>query len=116
MSELRQQGYPSPDQVSDAILEKNGKLTILPKAEFSPPTLGDLQIQGQSAPLMHVVLTNGICNEAGLRLIGKDRDWLLHALRRSGYAPADLFCVTANQSGQIIAIPLQKKKKGERPS
>lgn len=110
MSELRQQGYPSLDQISDAILEKNGKLTVLPKAKYAQPNLSDLRIKGTDPSLMHVVLSNGKCNEAGLNLIGKDRAWLLRELQKRGYSAKSLFCATANESGELLLIPLQTKK------
>ena len=44
MSEIRQQGFGSFDCVWYAILEKDGKLTILPRARYSPPTQEALNI------------------------------------------------------------------------
>ena len=115
MGEIRQQGYSSMEQISDAILEKNGKFTILPKPAYAQPTLHDLQLSQQDDPLMHVVFSDGRCNRAGLSIIQKDEAWLTRALQKQGYAPKNLFCVTANRRGDLLAIPLQKtpKKKGK---
>ena len=115
MGEIRQQGYTSIAQVSDAILEKNGKLTILPKPQFSQPTIEQMGIEPQTDPLMHVVLTNGHFNQAGLSLIQKDEAWLRDAIRQQGHTPDTLFCATANQSGELFLIPLQKPKRSNRP-
>ncbi len=104
MGELRQQGYTSPDQVDCAILEKNGKLTVLPKPQFAPPTAADLKLSPSPSPLMHVVLSMGIINDAGLRLIGKDRPWLVSELQKRDLSPASLFCVTANSSGELLVM------------
>lgn len=114
MGEIRQQGYSSIDQVNDAILEKNGKFTILPKSQFSTPTVQQLGIHDQQDPLMHVVYSDGKCNYSGLSIIEKDEDWLKSELERLGYTAADLFCVMANRSGEICAIPMQNRKGAKR--
>lgn len=110
MSEIRQQGYPDLSMISDAILEKNGKLTVMPKPQFAPPNLGQLGIKVLKDPLMHVVLSGGTYNDAGLRLIGYDRAWLDAQLARRGYARDSLFCVTANEKGQLLLIPNTDKR------
>lgn len=114
MGEIRQQGYTSIAQVNDAILEKNGKLTILPKPQFAPPTVEQMGLAPQDDPLMHVVLTNGHFNRTGLSLIQKDEAWLRDQISSQGYTPDSLFCATANQSGEIYLIPLQKPKRSNR--
>ncbi|MBR7098251.1 MAG: DUF421 domain-containing protein [Clostridia bacterium] len=115
MGEIRQQGYTSIMQVNDAILEKNGKLTILPKSQFAPPTVEQMGLSPLDSPLMHVVLTKGHFNRAGLSLIRKDEAWLRDEIQRQGYSPDSLFCVTANQSGELLLIPLQETKRSKRP-
>lgn len=114
MGEIRQQGYSSIDQVNDAILEKNGKFTILPKPQYAQPTAGQLKIQQQEDPLMHVVYSDGRCNRSGLSIIQKDEEWLKNNLRDRGYTPEDLFCVTANRLGELCVIPLQPTLKGTK--
>ena len=114
MGEIHQQGYSSLEQISDAILEKNGKFTILPKPAYAQPTVKELNLPQQEDPLMHVVFSDGKCNRAGLSIIQKDEAWLARRLQKEGYAPKDLFCVTANRRGELLAIPLEEslKKKG----
>ena len=116
MGEIRQQGYSSLEQINDAILEKNGKFTILPKPAYAQPTVKDLNLSQQDDPLMHVVFSDGKSNRTGLSIIQKDENWLVKNLKKQGYAPKDLFCVIANRRGELLAIPLQEplKKKGKR--
>lgn len=109
MSEIRQQGYSDLSMISDAILEKNGKLTVMPKPQFAPPNLGQLGVSVPEDPLMHVVLSGGTYNDEGLRLIGHDRAWLDAQLARRGYKRERLFCVTGNEKGQLHLIPLSGK-------
>ena len=102
MSEIRQQGLTELSQVECAILEKNGKLTILPKAQFAPLTAELLKLKPPQDELMHIVYCNGVYSKKGLGLIGKDRDWLDRQLLRRKLDPAELFCVTANESGKLF--------------
>lgn len=104
MSEIRQQGLTDLSMVECAILEKNGKLTVIPKAEYATPTVGQLGLQVANEGLMHIVFCNGSYSTFGLSLIGKDRDWLERQLARRKLLPEQLFCVTANEQGHLYWI------------
>ena len=110
MSEIRQQGFCSLACVWYAILEKDGRLTILPRARYSPPTQEQMKISSQEESLMHVVYNGNAFNDKGLLLIGKDRAWLKKQMARRGVELSHQFCVTANDRGDLYWIP---KKKGE---
>lgn len=102
MSEIRQQGLTALSQVDCAILEKNGKLTILPRSECSPPTAEQMNLKPPQDKLSHVVYCNGAYNKNGLQLIGKDRAWLERELQRRRLEPDTLFCITADASGKLF--------------
>ncbi len=104
MSELRQQGYADLSQIDEAILETNGKLTILPKPAFSMPNASQLGVTLSEEPLSHVVFCAGRVNKAGLSLIGKDPAWLRRELSRRKVSAKSLYCVTANRSGEIHLV------------
>ncbi len=111
MSEIRQQGFCSIAYVWYAILEKDGRLTILPRARYSPPTQEQMNIPSQEESLMHVVYNGNIYNDMGLSLIGKDRSWLEKQMARRGVSLCDQFCVTANSRGEVYWIPKKKEDK-----
>ena len=111
MSEIRQQGFCSLAYVWYAILEKDGRLTILPRARYSPPTQEQMNVAAGEESLMHVVYTGNTYNDKGLALIGKDRAWVDKQMMRRGVVLTDQFCVTANSQGEIYWIA---KKKGEK--
>lgn len=108
MSEIRQQGLTDLSQVDCAILEKNGNLTVLPKAKYAQPTTEQLGISAEDDALMHIVYSNGTYSKVGLRLIGKNRDWLKKQLKRRGLDEQQLFCVTANENGDLYWIKKEK--------
>ena len=104
MSEIRQQGLTDLGQVECAILEKNGKLTVIPKAGTLPPTADQLGLQVVDEGLMHIVYCNGRYSGIGLSLIGKDVAWLKRELTRRKLEPTNLFCITANREGKLFWI------------
>lgn len=116
MGEIRQQGYSSVDQISDAILEKNGRFTILPKPQYAQPTTEQLGLKSQDDPLMHVIFSDGKCNHSGLSIIGKTEEWMLDTLRAKGCSKDQIFCMLANKLGEVTVIPLETNKGGKQRS
>ena len=114
MSEIRQQGISSLSQVDCAILEKNGKLTVIPKSAYATPTVSQLGLREEPSDLMHIVYQNGKANPAGLSLIGRDEAWLDEELAKRGLHQRALFCVTANDRGELYTVPLQNKRKNQK--
>lgn len=110
MSEIRQQSFTNLTQIDCAIVEKNGKLTILPKSEFSTPTATDLGLSLPKSSLMHIVYHNQSISKTGLSLIGKTEEWLLKEIQKKGIAPESLFCITANEGGDLHFIQKQCKE------
>lgn len=110
MSEIRQQGLTSLEQVDCSILEKNGKLTVLPKAKYATPTAEQMGIEVKDEPLMHIVYCNGSFSKQGLRLIEKDRMWLEAKLKKQKLDIRELFCVMADETGNIIPLKKAEEK------
>lgn len=110
MSEVRQQGLTDLSQVDTAILEKNGKLTVLPKAKHQPPTAEQLGLSPKNEPLMHIVWRNGAFSSTGLELIEKDRAWLLRRIQSEKLELSKLLCIMANREGRLIWISKEEKK------
>lgn len=113
ISEIRQQGFTDLAQIDCAIVEKNGKLTLLPKTAFSTPNATDLGLSLPKTPLMHIVYNNGSISKTGLSLIGKSEDWLLRELKKKKLSLDRIFCVTANECGEIYWITKQQKEKSK---
>ena len=104
MSEIRQQGYADLSQIDEAILETNGKLTVLPKPAYASPTASQLGIPLKEEPLSHVVFYAGRVNRAGLELIDKDAAWLRREFARRKISAQSLYCATANSDGKLTLV------------
>ena len=56
---LRECGYFNISQVQYAIMETNGKVSVMPKAEFAPATNGDLKLDIQNSFIPIILVSEG---------------------------------------------------------
>lgn len=109
MEELRCQGYPDPSGVWYAILETNGQLSVLPKAQEKPPTLSQLDRQVPEPGFPLVLISDGHVLEHNLTARGVDRRWLEEELKRQGCsAPEAVFLMTLDETGGVYLSPRQE--------
>ena len=110
MSELRQNGFTELSEVAYAIIEQDGKLTVLPRSEDRPPTAKEMGIKATDSGLSHIIIAGGVVNEHGLSVTGKDRSWLDKRLRRENCRPKDVFLMTLADSGHVNIIMKEKRR------
>ena len=56
---LRQNGYYSFDQILYAIIETNGKISIIPQSDNAPATAKDLGVKNPPAEIPSIVISDG---------------------------------------------------------
>ena len=102
LEELRCQGYTDLQTVKYAILETNGKLSVLPRAQDRPPTARQLKVTVQEGGLPRVVISDGHVLEHNLKALGHDRPWLDSQLSRRGCKDAgEVFLMLVNEQDSI---------------
>ena len=111
ISELRQNGITDISQADYAIMEQDGRITVLPKADYRPLTANDLGITVSDEGLSHIIVSNGVINSHGLCTIGQDDKWLSSYLKKKKVSARDIFLMTVNDSGEIFLST--KEKSGE---
>ncbi len=104
LSELRQQGLSNINEVEYAIIEQNGKMTVLPKQRYSQPTYEDLGLLPKERGICHVLISDGRIDRYGLKITNKTEDWLLHTLNEQSTRPDEVFLMTLDDSGQTNII------------
>ena len=115
LEELRGQGYPDLSAVQYAILETNGRLSVLPFAGERPPTARELGVRARESGLPRVVVSDGRVLEDNLRALGKDRAWLREELGRRGCRePGEVFLLLADETGQTFLTKKETGKGAER--
>ena len=81
LMQLRNKNIFNITEVEIAILEPDGNLSIIKKAEFSTITSGDMKIQVSKVGMMIDLVLNGNILSSHLAHIQKDEKWLMAQLR-----------------------------------
>ena len=98
--ELRQQGIFNIEDVGFAIVETNGKLSVLKKPEKDIPTAEELGIKTNDKGLEVVVISDGEISKYSLKICGLNRDWLFDILKKENTELNDVFLMIANGQGE----------------
>lgn len=98
----RCQGYFDLQEIETAIMESNGKLSIMPKAQKRPTIPEDFGLNPtQEFPLANVVIDGNILYR-NLKLTGKDEKWLLKQLHSKGAKDVkDILLATCSCDNQV---------------
>ena len=104
ISQIRQNGIFNLDEVDYAILEENGKMSIIPKAQHRQPDMSDMNIKVSDSGVMHILISDGQINTHGLKLTGKNEKWILNQLSSRSLRVRDVFCMTCNDAGQVYIV------------
>ena len=107
--ELRQQGIFNIEDVGFAIVETNGKLSVLKKPEKDIPTAEELGIKTNDKGLEVVVISDGEISKYSLKICGLNRDWLFHILKKENTELNDVFLMIANGQGEYKIIEKERK-------
>ena len=112
--ELRQKNITDIAEVDYAIIEPNGKMTVIPKAQFAQPSRKDLGIHVKETGLCHVIISDGKISKAGLTMIRKSPLWLSNTLRKMKKDLNQIFLMTVDDSGGIHLVEKSQIIENER--
>ena len=104
ISELRQKDITDLSEVRHAILEQNGKITVVPKARHRAPTAEQLGLSVEDTGLYHVVIDKGVINRHGLRQLRYSRETLTGMLSEKGLSRKDIYLMMINDCGDVQII------------
>ncbi len=114
--ELRQAGAFALEDVAYAIIETNGKMSLLKKASEDYLTPKQAGVKANPEALEVVVVSDGKISQKSLELCGHNPAWLREQLKDQGAQLEDVFIMTARTDGKqrIIRKDLGKPGKGSR--
>lgn len=104
ISELRQNNISSIDEVEYAVLEQNGKISVLQKPEYRTPTMQDINLSAKSNGLYRIVIENGYIDEYGAKESGLSRDDVLNALSQNNIKLNEVYLLMVSDKGQLNII------------
>ena len=99
----------SIDEVYYAIVEENGMLTVVPKADNRPLTLSDLGKSGIERGIAHIIISDGRIDRKGLERAGLTEARLLNHLKLDKVDVSDVFLMLRDDSGKYTVILKDKK-------
>lgn len=108
--QLRQLDCFNIEDIAYAIVETNGKMSILRKPDKDTPTLSDLKIEKQDKGIEAVVISDGERSDYSMKLCGVDDAWLNKTLEQNKVEQKNVFLMTANKKKEYQIILKEKTK------
>ena len=104
LDQLRAKDIFDLGNVSYAILETNGSLSVLQKGEFQSPTLADLHLAAtETDGLAYMLVLDGKLCEQAIATCGVDETWVRSRLRQVGIMhPQDVFYAQLTPDGTLL--------------
>lgn len=99
LGELRQKDVFDIGEVEYAILEENGKLSVMKKSVDSPLTPRQLELKIPENGMCHCVITDGKLNESAISSAGLTEKRIKKVLAAGGHTVEGAFLMTVNDSG-----------------
>lgn len=111
LEELRIQGYADLRTVKFAVLESNGKLSVLPRASQRPVTAAQMDIKAEETGLPVIIISDGRLLSKSLAAQGRNEKWLYRQLAAHGLtSPRQVFLLTVDQLGNTYCVPKEGAK------
>lgn len=106
LEELRILGHTDISSIQFAVLESNGKVSVLLRASQMPVTAAQMHIKTQKSELPVILVSDGRVLSNNLQVLGRNEKWLYRKLASHGLtSPRQVFLFTADQSGNTYCVP-----------
>ncbi|MCQ2441458.1 MAG: DUF421 domain-containing protein [Clostridia bacterium] len=100
--QCRSDGYFDISAINTAILEPNGKISILPFPDKRPVTAEDLKTVPTQDNIFYDVIMDGEIMKENLQSSSYDENWLKNELKTQGYKnEKNIFLATLDESGTL---------------
>ncbi len=105
LCELRQNEISELRDIAYAILEQNGKISIIPRISSKPPSCSELNIKTKEGGIMHILISNGYVNYYNMKAQGKTLEWLNKKISKKGCTKYnEVFLFTIDDADNINII------------
>jgi uncharacterized membrane protein YcaP (DUF421 family) len=89
-------------QVEFAIMETNGKLSVLKKSEYRPVTVKDMNLQSKYTGISTELISSGVVVDQNLKQMNLERNWLDNQLKKFGINdPSEVFLALLDTEGKL---------------
>ncbi len=104
IGELRQKDITDLSEVRHVILEQNGKITVVLKAKYLPPSAEQMNIAVDDPGLYHIIIDKGVINKHNLKELNYTRDQLMQKINTNGLSVKDIYLMMINDKGDAQII------------
>ena len=110
ISEVRQAGFASLADIDYAILEQNGKISVIPKRAAQPPSAEDLSLSPAENGILHVLIADGEANRYNMTLLGVTDGELGEYLKGRNLRQKDVFLLGMDDGRKLYWIEKENGK------
>lgn len=111
LEECRSNGYFDLNEIDYAVMEVNGQLSIMPKKEYKPVTMKDMNLKGNNQSLIANVVIDGRIMKENLNNMNKDEKWLRQQLKVQGYDDlGNIILATLDGNEKVAVYPRNDEK------
>lgn len=112
LEEIRSNGYFDLSQIESAVMEANGKLSILPKSEYRPITPKDMNLKVNKECLCANIIIDSKIMHKNLKSMNKTETWLKNQLKVKGYTDlSKILLATLDINEKIVIYEKNENKK-----
>ncbi|CAM3694946.1 DUF421 domain-containing protein [Cytobacillus oceanisediminis] len=106
---LRQRGIFSMNEVKYAYLETNGGLSVMKYRKEDPVTPEMMGMDTEDIDPSILLIDEGEVVESGLKMVGKDGEWLKDSIKKAGYNDIkDIFCAEWSEKEGFYIVTYKK--------
>lgn len=102
LEQCRGNGTFDVNEIEYAIMEANGKISILSKKEYAPLIVKDMNLKLGKNELVSNVIIDGKIMKSNLENSGKEKDWLLKELKIKGKKLEDILLATLDNNYKLV--------------
>ena len=110
LEECRSNGYFDLNEIDYALMEVNGTLSIMPKSEYKPVTIKDMNLKITNQGLCANVIIDGKIMDKNLTNMNKTIDWLEKELKVKGYKIDEILLATLDCNEKLIIYERNEDK------
>ena len=107
---IRGCGYFRIEQIQYAIMETNGKMSVLPKSDCAPITIADLNLEADNAEIPINLINDGKLLKKNMQIANVDEGEIADILHRASVKKVkDVLLLTIDKNGDVFLQRFGKK-------
>lgn len=110
LGELRLQGVANIDTVEYAIMEQNGKISVILREEYQPLTPSDAGVQVKRRGVDHPLVFEGSISQFNCRLTGRNENFIKKELQKRKCRLDEVFLMVVDDADTVTVILKEEVK------